>query len=107
MLRPVTDTKQAGEAAGDLKEMIVAYAKQETIEPIKGLGRYVGFGVAGSIMVGIAGILGGLAILRALQAETGDTFDGQLTWAPYAITAGICLMLMAGAVWAAGRGGRD
>lgn len=61
------------------------YARQETIEPLKGLGRFVGFGVAGSLLVGTGVLLLVLAALRALQTETGDTFDGNWSWAPYLI----------------------
>lgn len=91
----------------ELRELVVAYARQETVEPIKGLGRYVAFGVAGSILVGIGLGLGILALLRALQTETGTTFDGDLTWVPYLIVAGACLVLIGIAIAAANRGGRS
>lgn len=71
--------------AGDLWEMVVAYAKQETIEPLKKLGRFLGFGVIGAFTLGVGLVLLALAGLRALQTETGDTFDGDLTWVPYLI----------------------
>ena len=37
----------------ELRELVVAYAKQETVEPIKGLGRYVGFGLGAGILIGL------------------------------------------------------
>jgi hypothetical protein len=70
----------------DVWQLLVAYAKQETVEPLKGLGRWIGFGAAGSMLIasGISLLL--LAGLRALQTETGSTFTGNWSWAPYMIT---------------------
>jgi predicted cobalt transporter CbtA len=76
--------------AGELYDLVRAYAKQETLEPIKGLGRYAAFGVVGSVLLGIGVILLGVGLLRALQTETGDTFDGRWSWAPYVLTLLAC-----------------
>jgi len=70
----------------DLWQLVVAYFKQETLEPIKGLQRFVGFGLAGSLVVGLGGFLVILGLLRLLQTETGDVFDGNWSWVPYLIT---------------------
>ncbi len=70
---------------GEVKDLVVAYAKQETIEPIKGLGRFLAFGMAGSLLLSTGLLLLLLAGLRALQTETGTTFSGNLSWAPYLI----------------------
>ena len=69
----------------EVKELIVAYAKQETIEPIKGLGRFLAFGLLGSFLLSVGTLMLVLAILRALQTETGAVFGGNLSWAPYLI----------------------
>lgn len=69
----------------EVKSLVVAYAKQETIEPIKGLGRFLAFGMAGSFLLSIGLLLLLLAGLRALQTETGTTFSGNWSWAPYLI----------------------
>lgn len=70
----------------DVWELLVAYAKQETVEPLKGLRRWVAAGAGGSVLIaaGVSLIL--LACLRALQTETGTTFTGNWSWAPYLIT---------------------
>lgn len=81
--------------ATDLWTLVSAYAKQETIEPIKGLGRFVAFGLAGSILVGIGLVLLVLAGLRALQTEASGVFDGNWSWAPYGITTLGCLAVIA------------
>lgn len=69
----------------EVKNLVVAYAKQETIEPIKGLGRFIAFGIAGSLLLSIGLVMLLLAGLRALQTETGSTFNGNWSWAPYLI----------------------
>ena len=79
--------------AGELYDLVRAYAKQETLEPIKGLGRYAAFGVVGSILLGIGVVLLGVGLLRALQTETGDTFDGGWSWAPYVLTLLACAVV--------------
>ena len=84
----------------DLKDLTVSYAKQETVDPIKGLGRYVGLGVAGSACVGVGVILLALGLLRALQTQTGTSFTGNLSWLPYLITLGFLAVVIAAAVYA-------
>ena len=84
----------------DLKDLTVSYAKQETVDPIKGLARYVGLGVAGSMCIGIGVILLALGGLRALQTQTGTTFTGNLSWLPYVITLAFLAVVIAAAVYA-------
>jgi hypothetical protein len=90
--------------AGEVVELVVAYAKQETLGPLKGVGRFVLFGVLGSsfLAVGLAIVL--LGLLRALQTETGTTFAGKLTWVPYLATGGAAVVVAAVAVWRVARG---
>ena len=38
----------------ELKDLVIAYAKQEATDPLKGLTRYVGFGLAGALLMGTA-----------------------------------------------------
>ena len=89
-MSPKTEQKSLPTLAVELKDLVVAYAKQETIEPIKGLGRFIAFGVAGSLLLSVGLVLLVLGLLRALQTETGDVFDGNFTWAPYLITLVVC-----------------
>ena len=80
------DRKSVPQVLSELKDLTVTYAKQETVDPLKGLGRFIGFGVGGSFVLGIGVCLLGLGALRALQTETDGTFDGNWSWAPYLIT---------------------
>jgi hypothetical protein len=79
------DAKSIPEVVNELWELTRTYAKQETIDPLKGLGRFLGFGIPGAIALGAGCILLLLAGLRALQTETGSTFTGNWSWAPYLI----------------------
>jgi predicted cobalt transporter CbtA len=84
--------------AAELWDLVRAYAKQETVEPMKGLARSAAFGVAGSVFLAIGLVLLLVGGLRALQTETGTTFDGNWSWAPYLIAlagAGVVLALVA------------
>jgi hypothetical protein len=80
-------------------DLVVAYAKQETLGPLRGLGRFLGFGVGGSVALALGIPLLLLALLRALQTETGSTFQGNLSWLPYLITAAAALAVAGLAVW--------
>ena len=76
----------------ELWELIVAYFKQETVVPLRQLGRYVALGVGGSLLLGAGVLFLALAGLRALQTETGEAFDGNWSWAPYGIVLGVLLV---------------
>lgn len=99
------DTSLPAEVA-QLWDLVRAYAKQETVEPLKGLGRYVAFGVVGSLSLGIGSVLLALAALRALQAETGDAFDGNWSFVPYVIVLVLCLAVVVLAATRIGKGRR-
>jgi ABC-type Mn2+/Zn2+ transport system permease subunit len=77
------EEKSIPQVLGELKEMTVAYAKQETVDPLKGLGRYVLFGVAGSLLLALGIILLTLSGLRALQTHTDEHLTGNWNWVPY------------------------
>ena len=83
---PQTDQpKSIPVVVSELKDLAVTYAKQQTIDPIKGLGRFLAFGAAGALAWGIGVVALVLAGLRAMQTETGSTFRGNWSWAPYLI----------------------
>ena len=92
--------KSVGTLVNELAGLVVAYIKQETVEPIKSLGRFVAFGVAGAVLIAVGGGVLTLATVRVIQSETGKHLHGDLTWVPY---AGGALVAAVGAVWAAAR----
>ena len=65
------EPKSIPQVATELWELTVAYAKQETVDPFKGLGRYLSFGLGGSLVLGIGSSCCCCRLLRALQTETG------------------------------------
>jgi hypothetical protein len=83
-----------GALVREVFDLVVAYAKQETVDPIKALGRFVVFGLAGSAAVATGLVLLGIALLRALQTETGTVFRGRLTWVPYLVVAGAAIVVL-------------
>ena len=88
------------DGAQEIQEMLVSYAKQETVEPLKSLGRYVGLGVAGSLLVFLGTFFVGLGALRYTQ--TIEFFEGS-SWAstlPYVITI-VVLVLFLGLIFMA------
>jgi len=83
------------ETIRELKDLVIAYAKQETIDPLKGLGRYIGYGVGGAVLLGTGVFFLAMAGLRALQTQTGDTFADWRSFFPYFIVV-IVLLVIAG-----------
>ncbi len=88
----------------DALQLVIDYLKQETLAPLKGLGRYLLFGIAGSILLCAGLVLLLVAALRVLQEQTGSFFSGTMTWAPYVIVGGAAVVLMALAAWRIVRG---
>jgi hypothetical protein len=82
---PTDQPKRIPQVASELWEMSLAYAKQETIDPLKGLGRFLGYGLGGVLVLALGSVLVLLGALRLLQTETGSTFTGNLSWVPYVI----------------------
>ena len=95
---PEPEPKSIPEIATELWALTKDYARQETVDPLKGVGRYLGFGAAGALLGGVGVILLMLAGLRALQTETGDALDGNLSWLPYLIVLVVAAALVAWAV---------
>ena len=88
----------------EVVKLVVDYIKQETLDPVKGLGRYVVFGVSGSVALSIGLFVLSVGFLRILQTETGSTFTGNLSWIPYVICAVLVVLIAFIAVKAISRG---
>lgn len=87
------------DAVRELLDLVVAYAKQETIGPLHGLVRFVLFGVLGALGLAGGGVLLALALLRLLQDETGGAFHGTRSWLPYLVVTAAALAVTGVAAW--------
>mgnify|MGYP001243179383 CR=1 FL=1 len=79
---------------GEVIEFVKAYAKQETVGPLRGAGRWIGFGAAGAIALGLGLSLVLLGLLRLLQSEWEWASRGRMSWLPYLIVLAVCVALL-------------
>jgi hypothetical protein len=63
----------------EVVDLVKDYARQETLGPLRGAGRWIAFGVAGSLLIGTGVLFLVLGLLRLVQNEFGDSFDGRWT----------------------------
>lgn len=83
------------EALAELRDVVLAYFRQEAVDPLRRLAAWLGFGLLGGVFVCTGLILLALAALRALQTETGGHLAGSLSWTPYAIVlAGVLAVFL-------------
>ena len=79
--------------ARELVDLVIAYAKQETLEPLKGLGKNALLGLGGALSLGIGGMFCSIGALRAMQSETDFFERHNLSWLPYFLTVIILVVL--------------
>ena len=90
-----TSTSGAANRYTDLYESVKEYARQETIGPLRGAGRRIGFGLAGSLRVGIGAAFLALGLLRMLQTEAPGFFHGRwMALLPYFVALLFCLVVV-------------
>jgi hypothetical protein len=96
----MSEPKGATSEVSELIDLLKRYLLQETVEPLKTMGRTLGFGAAAAITFGIGGVFLLLGVLRVLETETGTLFGGDWSWAPYGLTivAGIAVIGFAAAL---------
>ena len=86
-------------AGDDAFQLTVDYLKQETVQPIKGLGRFLYMGIAGSFFLAGGILLILIGILRLLQTETGTALTGDLSWVPYVAVMVLGISVIGIAAW--------
>ena len=86
-------------AGDDAFQLTVDYLKQETLDPLRGLGRFLSMGIAGAFFLAFGILLILIGILRLLQTETGTALNGDWSWVPYAVVFVLALLIIAMAVW--------
>jgi Putative Actinobacterial Holin-X, holin superfamily III len=109
-MAPSSDNGSHGlrHAGDDAFQLTVDYLKQEVVEPLRGLGRFLYMGIAGSFFLAFGLLLILLGVLRLLQTETGTALDGDWSWVPYAavVVLGIAVIAVAALRIQAGPGQR-
>ena len=109
-MTPSSDNGSHGlrHAGDDAFQLTVDYLKQEVVEPLRGLGRFLYMGIAGSFFLAFGLLLILLGVLRLLQTETGTALDGDWSWVPYAVTVvlGVGIIAVAALRISAGPGQR-
>ncbi len=89
-----TTKRDEGGQIGEAIDLVKAYARQETIGPLRNTGRFLGFGLAGAFVLGVGVVILLIAFLRILQTET-DAFDGTWSFVPYLLALVICVLIIA------------
>ena len=91
--------KQASSAReGELFDLVVAYARQETIEPLRGVGKWIVRGLVSMFLVSLGVVLVSLGLLRAVQDLSGSTFDGAWSFVPYVFGVMFSVVIVAVAI---------
>jgi hypothetical protein len=85
---------------GQVVDLVKEYARQETLGPIKGAGRWLAVGAAGAVLIGTGCVFLVLGALRMIQTEFGKSFRNQ--WSaliPYLLALLISVLVMGAAAW--------
>ncbi len=94
----MAEAKSPVDHVSEFATMVVDYAKQETLDPLKNLKRYLARGVAGAVCLGVGLMFLLLALLRGLQSMEVFAQDGEepgaATLVPYAITLVVAFVVV-------------
>lgn len=85
--RTSTGTQGDG-SVGEAIDLVKSYVRQETVEPLRGIGRWLAFGAAGAVMLSVGMVLVLLGVLRLIQTEV-TSLDGAWSWVPYVIVLAV------------------
>jgi uncharacterized membrane protein len=96
-------SRQETASIGDVIDTVKAYAKQETVDPLKRAGKYVGFAAAGGLLTGLGLSLVLLGLLRFVQSEWDRLATGRLSWLAYVVTLVGVVVLGGLSMWYANR----
>lgn len=85
-------------AIGQINEafsLVKDYARQETVGPLRGAGRWLAYGAAGSICLAVGSVLFVLGVLRLLQNEFAPTFSGRwMSVVPYLVALVVAVAII-------------
>lgn len=82
-------------SVNEVVDAVIAYAKDQTIGPLRGAGRWVLWGAVGAILLGSGALLLILGVLRLVQVEWSSVgSDWNWSWIPYFIALVIAIVLL-------------
>ncbi len=82
-------------SVNEVVDTIIAYAKDQTIGPLRGAGRWVLWGAIGAVLLGSGALLVLLGALRAIQTEWNGVGDNwSWSWVPYLIVLVLAIALL-------------
>ena len=96
---PESGIRGVRKSGGEAVQVTVDYLKQETLAPLRGLGRFLAWGLAGSLAIAIGLVLLLIGVLRLLQDETGSSLTGDWSWVPYFVVSVLGVGILAVAAW--------
>ena len=83
------------DGAQEIQQLLIAYARQETVDPLKTLGRYLGLGLAGSLLVFTGVFFVGLGALRFMQSISTFEGAGWPSTVPYLTSIAVLALFLA------------
>jgi hypothetical protein len=93
--QPSYPVREEPASVSEVVDLVTAYAKQETLGPLRGAGRWLARGAAGAACVGLGLSLFALAILRLVQTEWDRSAEGSLSWLAYLVAFLFCVACLA------------
>lgn len=82
------------EQVTDLVDSVKAYARQETLEPLRGAARWVAVGTLAALSLGLSMVFVALGVLRLSQDLGSHTLDGAWSFVHYLITLAVVSLLV-------------
>lgn len=91
---PRPSSRRESASIGEVVEYVKTYAKQETVGPLKGAGRWIAVGAGAALALGLGLFLLLLGLLRLIQTEFDGLATGGSSWVPYLIVLVVCVALL-------------
>ena len=99
-MTPRSDNSSGLRHAGDdAFQLTVDYVKQETVEPLRGLGRFLYMGIAGSFFLAVRHPVDPARRPAPAADRDGHGPDRDWSWVPYAAVFVLGLAVIGVAVW--------
>ena len=98
MVMPRSSHRPARGPVGRVEELFASvkdYARQETLEPLRGAVRWVGVGSIAALSLGLALVYVSLGVLRFSQDMGGSVLDGSWSFVHYFLTLFVVAIVVA------------